>query len=102
MQRVVAPLLQAYEKLPSGPQISTVSPGHTLVSGALIEQVMLPQTRTAESLSLTSVGWPLLTHGEVNEPSTLAPLVTSPERSAVRPTRMSIVQFAPSARLNGP
>src|SRR5687767_9754712 len=38
MQRVVAPSFQAYEKLPSGPQISTVSPGHTLVSGALIEQ----------------------------------------------------------------
>ena len=33
MQRVVAPVLQAYEKFPTGPQISTVSPGQTWVSG---------------------------------------------------------------------
>ena len=39
MQRVVAPVLQAYEKLPTGPQISTVSPGQTWVSGAMISQV---------------------------------------------------------------
>src|SRR5688572_24106546 len=102
MQRVTAPLLQAYEKLPSGPQISTVSPGHTTVSGAEIEHVTLPQSSAAESLSATRTASPLLTHGDWKLPSTLAPLTTSPEHSAVRPTRMTMVQLAPSARLNGP
>src|SRR5688572_23582795 len=55
MQRVTAPLLQAYEKFPSGPQISTVSPGHTFVSGALIEQFGrgFSTIVTAHSLLLT-------------------------------------------------
>ena len=39
MQRVVAPVFHRYEYGPSGPQIWTVSPGQTRVSGAEISQV---------------------------------------------------------------
>src|SRR5262245_43958367 len=102
MQRVVWPLLQAYEKFPVGPQIWTVSPGHTLVSGASIEQAMLPHNTVAEAVSVTTMAWPSLTQGDWNAPSTLALFVCSPWQSAERLARITIVQLAPAARLNGP
>src|SRR5688572_5318368 len=101
MQRVVWPLLHAYEKLPSGPQIWTVSPGHTFVSGASIEQVTLPHRTVAAALSLTTMASPPLTHGDWNVPSTLALLVCSPCHSAERLAGMTIVHDAPGARLKG-
>src|SRR6185295_19419280 len=39
MHFVVSPVLHAYVYGPSGPQMSTFSPGHTCVSGAEIEQI---------------------------------------------------------------
>src|SRR6185503_726647 len=98
MHFVVSPVLHAYVYGPSGPQMSTFSPGHTCVSGAEIEQLIVVHVSVADAPFSMRSGRPSLRRMQGSEysPTTWAVFVTTPRQSCDDCTRKLTVRVSPA------